>query len=162
MRRSRPSPVRAAGSHFEARCARATCTGRLTRDSLGRPRPQVPRSTFAEKARFAALAPFNLILRAACVRFETFLALFVRLTPAFLDWAARWRARATFYRAARHMRAYRQFLRSAGYRGGSPPESDKETYIKRYRTDTASSASPNPPSCGTSSGATCGRCSRTT
>jgi len=107
----------------------------LIRQPVGRSRRQVPHSTFAERVRFAALAPFNLILRAACVRFETFLALFVRLTPAFLEWAGRWRARATFYRAARQVPAYRQFLRSAGYRGGSPPETDKETYIKRYRTE---------------------------
>ena len=95
----------------------------------------VPRGTLAEQARFAALAPFNLVLKLACVRFETFLAFFLRMTPAFLDWAGRWRARATFYQAARRVPAYRHFLRSAGYRGGTPPETDKESYIKRYRTE---------------------------
>lgn len=98
-------------------------------------RPLVPRASLAEKARFAALAPFDFILKLACARFETFLALFEQLTPAFLDWAGRWRARAIFYRAVRQVPAYRQFLRSAGYQGGSPPETDKENYIKRYRTE---------------------------
>jgi phenylacetate-CoA ligase len=96
---------------------------------------RIPRATLTEKARFAALVPFNLILKLACARFETFLALFVRLTPAFLEWAGRWRARATFYRAARTVPAYRHFLRSAGFEGGSPPETDKENYVKRYRTE---------------------------
>jgi len=95
----------------------------------------VPRGSLAEQARFAALAPFNLVLKLACVRFETFLAFFLRMTPASLDWAGRWRARAIFYRAARRVPAYRHFLRSAGYRGGIPPETDKESYIKRYRTE---------------------------
>ena len=103
--------------------------------SPGEYRRQALRATPAEKARFAVLAPFNLITRLACVRFETFLAFFLRMTPAFLDWAGRWRARATFYRAARRVPAYRHFLRAAGYRGGSPPETDKESYIKRHRTE---------------------------
>jgi phenylacetate-CoA ligase len=93
------------------------------------------RATIGERARFAALAPFNFILQVACVRFETFLALFERLTPGFLDWAGRWRARATFYRAARDVPAYRQFLKSAGFHGGAPPETDKENYVRRYRTE---------------------------
>jgi len=37
----------------------------LIRQPVGRSRRQVPHSTFAERVRFAALAPFNLILRAA-------------------------------------------------------------------------------------------------
>jgi phenylacetate-CoA ligase len=98
-------------------------------------RARVPRASLAEKARFAALMPFDLLLRLACARFETFLALFERLTPAFLDWTGRWRARAIFYRAARTVPAYRLFLRSAGYAGGLPPETDKESYVKRYRTE---------------------------
>jgi phenylacetate-CoA ligase len=108
---------------------------RLTRQSPARHGRHVPRASLAEQARFAALAPFNIVLKLACVRFETFLAFFLRMTPAFLEWAGRWRARATFYRAARRVPAYRHFLRSAGYRGGTPPETDKESYIKRYRTE---------------------------
>jgi len=108
---------------------------RLVRERIGHARPPIPLASFAERVRFTALVPFNFILRLACVRFETFLALFERLTPASIDWAGRWRARAAFYRAARRVPAYRHFLRSSGYRGGSPPETDKENYIKRYRTE---------------------------
>ena len=112
-----------------------TAARALTREPSGHAGPRVPKASLAERARFAALAPFNLILKLACARFETFLALFEQLTPAFLDWAGRWRARATFYRAAASVPAYRHFLRSAGYRGGFPPETDKESYIRRYRTE---------------------------
>jgi phenylacetate-CoA ligase len=101
---------------------------RLARRVIAGPTPR-------ERVRFAALVPFNLLVKLACIRFESFLALFERLTPAFLDWAGRWRARATFYRAVRTVPAYRQFLRSAGFRGGTPPETDKDSYIKRYRTE---------------------------
>jgi len=107
----------------------------LVRERIGPARPPIPLASLAERVRFASLVPFNFILKLACVRFETFLALFERLTPASIDWAGRWRARATFYRAARRVPAYRHFLRSSGYRGGSPPETDKENYIKRYRTE---------------------------
>ena len=107
----------------------------LMRQSVGQVSGHIPQAGFAERVRFTALVPFNLVLRLACARFETFLALFVRLTPVFLDWAGRWRARATFYGAARRVPAYRHFLRSAGYHDGVPPETDKENYIKRYRTE---------------------------
>jgi phenylacetate-CoA ligase len=102
---------------------------------FGRGRFSIPRATIGERARFAALVPFNFILKITCVRFASFLALFERLTPGFLDWAGRWRARATFYRSARDVPAYRQFLRSAGYHGGPPPETDKANYIRRYSTE---------------------------
>ncbi len=96
---------------------------------------RAPRASLAERARFAALMPFTLVLRLACVRFGSFLALFERLTPGFLDWAGRWRARATFYHAAARVPAYREFLRSSGYRCGLPPETDKMNYVQRYSTE---------------------------
>jgi len=107
----------------------------LIRPGLAYAGARKPRPSLTERARFALLAPFNLIVKLACARFETFLALFERLTPALLDWTGRWRARTTFYRAAQRVPAYRHFLRSSGYRSGLPPETDKESYIKRYRTE---------------------------
>jgi hypothetical protein len=108
---------------------------RLIHPSRGRAGPYLPTATIGEKARFAALVPFNIVVKLACARFETFLALFERLTPVILDWAGRWRARATFYHAAQRVPAYRHFLRSAGHRDGAPPQTDKENYVKRYRTE---------------------------
>ena len=100
-----------------------------------RARPGIPRPGIGEWARFAALVPINFLLQIACARFETFLALFERLTPGFLDWAGRWRARRAFYRAVRSVPAYREFLASAGFQHDSPPETDKENYVRRYRTE---------------------------
>jgi phenylacetate-CoA ligase len=107
----------------------------LIGEGSGRARPDIFGPTMGERLRFAALVPFNFILQIACVRFETFLALFEKLSPGFLDWAGQWRARVTFYRAARDVPAYREFLESAGFQGGRPPETDKENYVKRYRTE---------------------------
>ena len=117
---------------FRAADAAARGLTRQPRSHTGR---RVARASVMERARFAALVPFNCFLKLACARFETFLALFLRLTPAFLDRTGWWRARAAFYRAARTVPAYRHFLRSAGFAGGSPPETDKENYVKRYRTE---------------------------
>ncbi len=107
------------------------------RTATGQPRARlrVPRATPGERARFAVIGIFNFILKLACLRFATFLALFMRLSPGFLEWVGHWRARAAFYQAARRVPAYRQFLRSAGYHRGSPPETDKENYVRRYRTE---------------------------
>ena len=107
----------------------------LPLSALGRRMPGIPRPTLGERARFAVLVPFDLFLQIACVRFESFLALFERLAPAFLDWAGRWRARRAFYRAARNVPAYREFLASAGFHGGQPPQTDKENYVRRYATE---------------------------
>ncbi len=79
----------------------------LTRERSGRAPFSIPRATLGERVRFAALVPINFILQLACVRFASFLALFERLTPGFLDWAGKWRARTAFYRAARVVPAYR-------------------------------------------------------
>ena len=109
--------------------------GSLAGERSGRSAPGIPRPTPGERARFAVLVPFDLFLQIACVRFETFLALFERLAPALLDWAGRWRARRAFYRAAREVPAYREFLASCGFQGGQPPQTDKENYVRRYATE---------------------------
>ncbi|HUL19724.1 MAG TPA: hypothetical protein VLV29_10705, partial [Steroidobacteraceae bacterium] len=104
-------------------------------EQAAQPAPGIARPTLGERVRFAALVPFDFLLQVACVRFETFLALFERLAPAFLDWAGRWRARRAFYRAAREVPAYRAFLAGAGFKGGEPPQTDKENYVRRYSTE---------------------------
>jgi len=70
-----------------------TAPGTPAAEHSGQAHAGIPRPTLGERMRFAALMPFNLFLQIACVRFESFLALFKRLAPGFLDWAGRWRAR---------------------------------------------------------------------
>ena len=107
----------------------------LAGERFGRIPFSIPKATLCEQLRFAALVPINFILQLACVRFATFLAVFERLTPGFLDWAGKWRARAAFYRAAREVPAYREFLEAANFPGDEPPETDKQNYVRRYRTE---------------------------
>lgn len=115
--------------------AAGTAPKRFTNQRFRMTSPDVAGATMAERARFALLVPFNFILQIACVRFESFLALFEQLPPGFLEWAGKWRARLAFYRAAGHVPAYREFLETAGYKGGEPPETDKENYVKLFRTE---------------------------
>jgi phenylacetate-CoA ligase len=97
--------------------------------------PAAANPTLRERAQFLLLAPFNALLKVACATFPTFLALFETLSPGFLEWAGRTRARAAFYRAARQVPGYAHFLAAAQYKDGPPPETDKDSYIKRYGTE---------------------------
>jgi hypothetical protein len=87
--------------------------------------PAVPRPTLREQVEFLLLVPFNQMLKVACATFSTFLALFETLSPRFLEWAGRTRARAAFYQAARRVPGYAHFLSNARYQDGLPPETDK-------------------------------------
>jgi phenylacetate-CoA ligase len=91
--------------------------------------------TLRERVDFLILVPFNMVLKVACATFPTFLVLFEALSPRFLEWAGRCRARAAFYRAARLVPGYADFLATAKYQEGLPPETDKDRYIRRYSTE---------------------------
>jgi phenylacetate-CoA ligase len=98
-------------------------------------RPAVPRPSLREQVDFLLLVPFNQLLKVACATFSSFLALFETLSPRFLEWAGKTRARAAFYQAARRVPAYAHFLSSARYQDGLPPETDKDNYIRCYSTE---------------------------
>jgi len=89
--------------------------------------------TFRERLEFALQTPCDWILKASCVKYETFLVMFRALPPSYLSWASRVKARRAYYRALRRVPAYRRFLHLAGTR--LIPETDKESYIKPYATD---------------------------
>jgi phenylacetate-CoA ligase len=95
----------------------------------------VPRPTLSERLAFLLLTLFNLLMQAACVRYETFLFFFQSLPPRFLESIGRLRARAAFYRAVRRVPAYAKFLTDNEWHAGEPPETDKESYIRRYTTE---------------------------
>ena len=95
---------------------------------------QRTRPTLKERLEFALQAPCDWILKASCVTYATFLVMFKLLPPAYLSWASRVKARKAYYRALRRVPAYRQFLRTQV--GALIPETDKETYIKPYTTET--------------------------
>lgn len=95
----------------------------------------VYRPALSERLAFIFLTFFNVLMQVACARYGTFLFFFQTLPPWFLEWAGRLRARAAFYRAARNVPAYVKFLTVNDWRTGDPPETDKESYIKRYPTE---------------------------
>src|SRR6266550_4012824 len=88
--------------------------------------------TIRERLEFALQAPCDWVLRASCATYVTFLAIFRLLPPSYLSWASRVKARKAYYRALRNVPAYRRFLDSDGTK--LIPETDKESYIKRYAT----------------------------
>ncbi len=88
--------------------------------------------TLRERFEFAIQAPLDWVLKAACVTYTTFLAMFRLLPPSYLAWASRVKARKAYYRALRQVPAYRRFLDSQLTR--LVPETDKESYIKPYAT----------------------------
>jgi phenylacetate-CoA ligase len=97
--------------------------------------PAIPRPTPGERPAFLFMKLFNVLMQVACVRYGTFLFFFQTLPPLFLAWAGKMRARVAFYRTARHVPAYAKFLTVNNYSAGIPPETDKESYIKRYSTE---------------------------
>ena len=94
-----------------------------------------PRPSMRERLDFLLLFPINTVLKVACVRYGSFLAIFKSLSPQVLEWVGKANARAAFFRAARRVPAYARFLAASRYRRGAPPETDKENYIKPYRTE---------------------------
>lgn len=104
----------------------------LPQVSLKETATALPRPAVREMLAFAFLSVFNLVVKAACIRYETFLSFFETMSPGFLDWVGKMRARAALYRAARTVPGYARFLTARDWWGGQPPEIDKENYVKRY------------------------------
>lgn len=90
-------------------------------------------ATLRERIAFAAQAPCDWLIKASCASYSTFLATFKLLPPRYLAWASEIKARKAYYRAIRQVPAYGEFLRTSPI--SHVPETDKETYIKRYHTD---------------------------
>jgi hypothetical protein len=59
---------------------------------------QRARPTLKERLEFVVQAPCDWILKASCVRYASFLAMFRLLPPSYLAWASRVKARKAYYR----------------------------------------------------------------
>jgi phenylacetate-CoA ligase len=73
------------------------------------------------------------LIKASCVTYPTFLKMFELLPASYLTWASAVRARRAYYRALRTVPAYGRFVKANQTR--SLPETDKETYVKRFATE---------------------------
>lgn len=90
------------------------------------------RPTLRERLAFAVQTPCDIALKLACASYPTFLGAFKLLSPRYLAWASRVKARKAYYRALDRVPAYGTY---AGGRADSRiPETDKGSYIKPFST----------------------------
>ena len=94
-------------------------------------KPQSLRVSWLDHLQFIALWPRDILLYLICLSYPSFIWGFNRLTPRYLAWTGRVRARRAFYRAQQAVPAYRQFLEQHAS-NGQIPETDKESYIKAF------------------------------
>jgi len=83
------------------------------------------------RLRFGVPRPTDLLLRLLGSSYGTFVWGFTRLTPSWLERASRRRARRALAHALATVPAYRCHARARGA-AGEIPETDKESYVKRY------------------------------
>ncbi len=89
----------------------------------------------ADRLRFLSLSFRNVFLYFIARKYETFIRGFRFLSPKYLDWTSRIRARRVYYFAVRKVPAYRNFIRDKDIKKWSDiPFTDKDTYIKKYPT----------------------------
>lgn len=88
-----------------------------------------------DRVQFILLVPRNLLLVLICLSYGTFIWGFGLLPPRYMAWTARIRARRAFFRAAREVPAYNQYLAQQHVSAAGIPETDKESYIKAFPTE---------------------------
>ena len=85
---------------------------------------------------FLLLRLRDVLLFFVAKRYILFLNAFRLLSPEYLDWTSRVRAKRLFYYAARSVPAYRDFISDTDIRSwGDIPCTDKANYIKKYSTE---------------------------
>ena len=95
-------------------------------------RPSALRPTLADLVSSALLVPRDWSLRLMAQSYRSFIWGLASLSPAFIAWDSRARARRAVLRAARQVPAYAQFLARHGTKADPLPEMDKENYIKAF------------------------------
>ncbi len=92
--------------------------------------------TIADQIRFALLAFRDVLLFLISQRYSTFIKGFRLLSPQYLDWTSRIRARRIYYFAVKKVPAYKNFIKDKEIKKWSEiPFTDKDTYIRKYPTD---------------------------
>ena len=89
--------------------------------------------TIADRFNFLILAFRDILLYAIARRYSTFIAGFRLLSPKYMAWTSRIRARRIYYYAVNNVPAYRNFIKEANITKWSEiPFTDKDTYIRKY------------------------------
>jgi phenylacetate-CoA ligase len=92
--------------------------------------------TAADKVAFVSLIFRDILLYFIAKKYSTFIKGFRMLSPQYLDWTSRIRARRLYYFAIKNVPAYKDFLKDAAIKKWSDvPFTDKDTYIKKYTTE---------------------------
>lgn len=92
--------------------------------------------TIADRFRFLFVAFGDVTLYFVAKNYNTFIRGFRFLSPKYLDWTSRIRAKRLYYFAARKVPAYRNFLENTMInKWNDIPFTDKDTYIKKYTTE---------------------------
>jgi phenylacetate-CoA ligase len=88
-----------------------------------------------DRFRFFSLFFRDIVLYFASKRYDRFIRSFSYLSPKYMDWTSRIRARRIYYYAVKHVPAYKNFISQADVKKWSDiPFTDKETYIKKFST----------------------------
>jgi phenylacetate-CoA ligase len=93
------------------------------------------RPSWWERIQFAALFPRDWLLSSISMSYRSFLWGFEHLSPRYMAWTSRIRARRVLYHAVRNVPAYAQFLENRAATGDNILETDKESYIKAFPTE---------------------------
>lgn len=88
--------------------------------------------SLADHLSHALLLPRDWALRLLAGSYRSFIWGLASLTPALMAWDSQARARRAFFRAARQVPAYAQFLTQRGMQGNAAPEMDKENYVQSF------------------------------
>ena len=92
--------------------------------------------TIADRLRFLFVTVGDVTLYFVAKRYGTFIRGFRFLSPKYLDWTSRIRAKRLYYFAIRKVPAYRKFLENVMIKKWDDiPFTDKDTYIKKYTTE---------------------------
>jgi phenylacetate-CoA ligase len=95
----------------------------------------LPRPSWWEQLQLLALGPRDALLFLICQSYRTFISGFELLPPRYLAWTSRIRARRAFYRAVKNVPAYGQFVGEQNSNPAVTPETDKDSYIKKFSPD---------------------------
>lgn len=92
--------------------------------------------TLADRLHFFMLIFRDVLLYVISMQYSTFIAGFRMLSPKYLDWTSRIRARRAYYHAVSKVPAYRSFIKDAKITKWSEiPYTDKDTYVKEFSTE---------------------------
>lgn len=89
-----------------------------------------------DKINFLALGPRDALLYLVCRTYRSFIWSFRLLPPRYLAWTSRIRALRAFDRATKRVPAYGAYTTETQLEDRTIPETDKESYIKKFTAET--------------------------